>query len=170
MLASRHQIILVVPLFVFSLLLPLLTVTSILFDRIMMLSVLKHTKSKVKFWFLKNFLSPTFKVCKLPECSCHFNICASVLHSLTNPSIQSLNHLITPVRTLFSCMYFSILVFSHSFIHLFVHYSFCYFLLPTIQAFLPHMAKEYGCEYELVQYQWPRWLHAQTEKQRIIWG
>ena len=28
-----------------------------------MLSVLKHTKNPVKFWFLKNFLSPTFKVC-----------------------------------------------------------------------------------------------------------
>ncbi|EDO31788.1 predicted protein, partial [Nematostella vectensis] len=36
--------------------------------------------------------------------------------------------------------------------------------------FLPIMAKEYGFEYELVQYQWPRWLHAQTEKQRVIWG
>ena len=32
------------------------------------------------------------------------------------------------------------------------------------------MAEEYGFEYELVQYKWPRWLHAQTEKQRIIWG
>lgn len=32
------------------------------------------------------------------------------------------------------------------------------------------MAAEYGFEYELVQYQWPRWLHAQKEKQRIIWG
>ncbi|PAA64148.1 hypothetical protein BOX15_Mlig003410g2, partial [Macrostomum lignano] len=30
------------------------------FLRIMMLSVLKNTKSKVKFWFLKNFLSPSF--------------------------------------------------------------------------------------------------------------
>ncbi|CAG0885304.1 unnamed protein product [Cyprideis torosa] len=29
--------------------------------RIMMLSVLKHTKTPVKFWFLKNYLSPTFK-------------------------------------------------------------------------------------------------------------
>ncbi|KAI1296752.1 UDP-glucose:glycoprotein glucosyltransferase [Halotydeus destructor] len=29
--------------------------------RIMMLSVLKHTKLPVKFWFLKNYLSPTFK-------------------------------------------------------------------------------------------------------------
>ncbi|CAH8615449.1 unnamed protein product [Dicrocoelium dendriticum] len=66
--------------------------------RIMMLTVLRHTKSPVKFWFLKNYLSPTFK------------------------------------------------------------------------DFIPHMAKEYGFDYELVQYQWPRWLHAQTEKQRIIWG
>ena len=32
------------------------------------------------------------------------------------------------------------------------------------------MAQEYGFEYELVQYKWPRWLHAQTEKQRLIWG
>ena len=32
------------------------------------------------------------------------------------------------------------------------------------------MATKYGFDYELVEYQWPRWLHAQTEKQRIIWG
>ncbi|XP_064360673.1 UDP-glucose:glycoprotein glucosyltransferase 2 isoform X3 [Dromaius novaehollandiae] len=31
------------------------------FVRIMMLSVLRHTKTPVKFWFLKNYLSPTFK-------------------------------------------------------------------------------------------------------------
>lgn len=68
------------------------------FLRIMMLSVLKHTKTPVKFWFLKNYLSPTFK------------------------------------------------------------------------EFIPHMASEYGFQYELVQYKWPRWLHQQTEKQRIIWG
>lgn len=66
--------------------------------RIMMMSVLKHTKSKVKFWFLKNYLSPTFK------------------------------------------------------------------------DFIPHYAKEYGFEYELVEYKWPRWLNQQKEKQRIIWG
>ncbi|GCC23619.1 UDP-glucose:glycoprotein glucosyltransferase 1 isoform X3 [Chiloscyllium punctatum] len=68
------------------------------FLRIMMLSVLKHTETPVKFWFLKNYLSPTFK------------------------------------------------------------------------EFIPHMAKKYGFQYELVQYKWPRWLHQQTEKQRIIWG
>ncbi|KAG7261730.1 hypothetical protein CRUP_023717 [Coryphaenoides rupestris] len=68
------------------------------FLRIMMLSVLKNTKTPVKFWFLKNFLSPAFK--------------------------ES----------------------------------------------IPHMAVEYGFQYELVQYKWPRWLHQQTEKQRIIWG
>ncbi|XP_059620979.1 UDP-glucose:glycoprotein glucosyltransferase [Phlebotomus argentipes] len=66
--------------------------------RIMMVSTIKHTKSPVKFWFLKNYLSPQF--------------------------IDS----------------------------------------------LPHMAKEYNVQYELVQYKWPRWLHQQTEKQRIIWG
>lgn len=32
------------------------------------------------------------------------------------------------------------------------------------------MAKAYKFEYELVQYKWPRWLHQQTEKQRVIWG
>ncbi|XP_071549472.1 UDP-glucose:glycoprotein glucosyltransferase 1 isoform X4 [Panulirus ornatus] len=68
------------------------------FLRIMMVSVLRHTETPVKFWFLKNFLSPTFKDA------------------------------------------------------------------------LPLLAKEYGFEYELVQYKWPRWLHQQTEKQRIIWG
>ncbi|XP_053733940.1 UDP-glucose:glycoprotein glucosyltransferase 2 isoform X2 [Synchiropus splendidus] len=68
------------------------------FLRIMMLSVLRNTKTPVKFWFLKNYLSPSFK--------------------------------------------------------------------ETI----PHMARTYGFQYELVQYNWPRWLHQQTEKQRIIWG
>ncbi|KAM4694054.1 UDP-glucose:glycoprotein glucosyltransferase 1 isoform 2-T2 [Discoglossus pictus] len=68
------------------------------FLRIMMLSVLKNTKTPVKFWFLKNYLSPTFK------------------------------------------------------------------------NFIPYMAKQYNFQYELVQYKWPRWLHQQSEKQRIIWG
>uniref|UniRef100_A0A8D0C769 UDP-glucose ceramide glucosyltransferase-like 1 n=1 Tax=Scleropages formosus TaxID=113540 RepID=A0A8D0C769_SCLFO len=68
------------------------------FLRIMMLSVLRHTKTPVKFWFLKNYLSPSFK--------------------------ES----------------------------------------------IPHLAEAYGFQYELVQYKWPRWLHQQTEKQRIIWG
>ncbi|CAG9768969.1 unnamed protein product [Ceutorhynchus assimilis] len=68
------------------------------FLKIMMLSVLKQTKTPVKFWFLKNYLS------------------------------------------------------------------------PQIKDFLPYMAKQYGFEYELVQYKWPRWLTPQTEKQRIIWG
>lgn len=39
-----------------------------------------------------------------------------------------------------------------------------------LQDFIPYMAEHYGFEYELVQYKWPRWLHQQTEKQRIIWG
>ncbi|XP_026150996.1 UDP-glucose:glycoprotein glucosyltransferase 2 [Mastacembelus armatus] len=68
------------------------------FLRIMMLSVLRHTKTPIKFWFLKNYLSPSFK--------------------------------------------------------------------ETIS----HMAESFGFQYELVQYKWPRWLHQQTEKQRIIWG
>lgn len=29
---------------------------------IMMVSVMRHTSSSVKFWFISNFLSPEFKV------------------------------------------------------------------------------------------------------------
>ena len=65
---------------------------------IMILSVIKHTESSVKFWFIENFLSPSFK------------------------------------------------------------------------EFIPHLAAEYGFEYELVTYAWPHWLRAQKEKQRTIWG
>lgn len=68
------------------------------FLKIMMLSVLKNTRRPVKFWFIKNYLSPQFK------------------------------------------------------------------------NFIPHMAKEYGFQYDLVTYKWPTWLHKQTEKQRIIWA
>ena len=32
------------------------------------------------------------------------------------------------------------------------------------------MAAHYGFDYALVQYKWPRWLHGQKEKQRIMWG
>lgn len=32
------------------------------------------------------------------------------------------------------------------------------------------MAQEFGFEYELVQYQWPRWLQKQRDRQRTIWG
>ncbi|GAA5989455.1 hypothetical protein JCM10908_000480 [Rhodotorula pacifica] len=65
---------------------------------LMIVSVLRHTKSSVKFWFIQNFLSPSFK------------------------------------------------------------------------AFIPHMAREYGFDYELVTYKWPHWLRGQKEKQRTIWG
>ncbi|KNC97316.1 uncharacterized protein SPPG_07245 [Spizellomyces punctatus DAOM BR117] len=68
------------------------------FLSIMMLSVVKNTQSPVKFWLVRNFLSPSFK------------------------------------------------------------------------EFLPHLAKAYGFEYELVTYNWPHWLRQQTEKQRTIWG
>jgi UDP-glucose:glycoprotein glucosyltransferase len=68
------------------------------FTKIMILSVLKNTRRPVKFWFIKNYLSPQFK------------------------------------------------------------------------DVIPHMAREYGFEYELVTYKWPSWLHKQKEKQRIIWA
>lgn len=38
------------------------------FLSIMILSVLEHTQSTVKFWFIENFLSPKFKV------SCNFSL------------------------------------------------------------------------------------------------
>jgi len=44
------------------------------------------------------------------------------------------------------------------------------FLSPSFKNFIPHLAKEYGFEYELVTYKWPHWLRAQSEKQRIIWA
>ncbi|OAX38260.1 hypothetical protein K503DRAFT_800568 [Rhizopogon vinicolor AM-OR11-026] len=68
------------------------------FASIMILSVLRNTNSSVKFWFIENFLSPSFL------------------------------------------------------------------------EFIPHMAEEYGFQYELVTYKWPSWLRAQKEKQRIIWA
>ncbi|OQU85915.1 hypothetical protein SORBI_3004G337800 [Sorghum bicolor] len=68
------------------------------FLKIMILSVLKETQRPVKFWFIKNYLSPQFK------------------------------------------------------------------------DVIPHMAREYGFEYELITYKWPTWLHKQKEKQRIIWA
>ncbi|GAA6015304.1 hypothetical protein JCM10207_008942 [Rhodosporidiobolus poonsookiae] len=75
--------------------------SGLLYERmafLMMVSVMRHTKSTVKFWLIQNFLSPSFK------------------------------------------------------------------------AFIPHMAREYGFDYELVTYKWPHWLRTQKEKQRTIWG
>merc|ERR1712227_215778 len=66
--------------------------------RIMMLSVIRNTKTKVKFWILENYASPVFRKS------------------------------------------------------------------------LPVVSKEYGFEYEFVQYKWPRWLNAQKEQQRTMWG
>ncbi|KAK2461156.1 hypothetical protein APHAL10511_006683 [Amanita phalloides] len=75
--------------------------SGLLYERfvgIMILSVLRNTKSTVKFWFIENFLSPSFL------------------------------------------------------------------------EFIPHMANEYGFQYELITYKWPSWLRAQREKQRTIWA
>ncbi|KAI7860003.1 UDP-glucose:glycoprotein glucosyltransferase-domain-containing protein [Circinella umbellata] len=68
------------------------------FMSIMIASVMEHTNSTVKFWFIENFLSPSFK------------------------------------------------------------------------DFVPHMAREYNFDYEMITYKWPSWLRAQKEKQRTIWG
>lgn len=55
------------------------------------------------------------------------------------------------------------------------HYDFCFLtckkkILLIMQDVIPHMAQEYGFEYELITYKWPSWLHKQKEKQRIIWA
>lgn len=99
-------------------------------DRIMMLSVLKHTESKVKFWFLKNYLSPSFKVCNTNAqiMGSFYSTCTCILQYILHKQMSS------------------------------------------FQDFIPKMAKEYGFEYELVQYKWPRWLNQQKEKQRVMWG
>lgn len=101
-------------------------------DRIMMLSVLKHTESKVKFWFLKNYLSPSFKV---HVCNTNAQIMGS-FYSTCTCILQYILHK----------------------------------QMSSFQDFIPKMAKEYGFEYELVQYKWPRWLNQQKEKQRVMWG
>ncbi|KAJ2780423.1 killer toxin resistant protein [Coemansia interrupta] len=44
------------------------------------------------------------------------------------------------------------------------------FLSPSFKSFVPHMAEEFGFDYEFVTYKWPHWLHHETEKQRTIWG
>jgi len=44
------------------------------------------------------------------------------------------------------------------------------YLSPKFRDSIPIMAKKYNFEFQLVTYQWPSWLHKQTEKQRIIWG
>lgn len=75
--------------------------SGLLYERmayLMCVSVMRHTRSPVKFWFISNFLSPSFK------------------------------------------------------------------------RFIPHLAREYGFDYQLVTYRWPSWLRAQKEKQRVIWG
>ncbi|KAG0139347.1 hypothetical protein CROQUDRAFT_666643 [Cronartium quercuum f. sp. fusiforme G11] len=75
--------------------------SGLLYERmayLMCVSVMRHTQSRVKFWFISNFLSPSFK------------------------------------------------------------------------RFIPHLARQYKFDYQLVTYRWPPWLRAQKEKQRIIWG
>lgn len=40
----------------------------------MILSVLKHTQSTVKFWFIENFLSPSFVVSQQCNVYCTFDV------------------------------------------------------------------------------------------------
>jgi len=43
-------------------------------QKIMVLSVLKNTKSRVKFWFIKNYMSPQHKQVR-SLCVCAFTLC-----------------------------------------------------------------------------------------------
>jgi len=44
------------------------------------------------------------------------------------------------------------------------------YLSPQFRSVLPKLAEHYKFDFELVEYKWPRWLHQQSEKQRIMWG
>jgi len=44
------------------------------------------------------------------------------------------------------------------------------FLSPQFKDVVEQMSEQYGFQVELVSYQWPSWLNAQTEKQRVIWA
>lgn len=174
----------------------------ILFFSIMMLSVLKHTKTPVKFWFLKNYLSSGFMV-RLNEFLCLFTtsqldiflICilrrtktlrkidvsqsvilrrtkVSFVYSLHLPNARPvfffLSHtqLNTVCQSDIDTIFFTLLTSEqHS-----VPARLVIYLSYSFQKFLPTYAEKFGFEYELVQYQWPKWLNGQTEKQRIIWG
>lgn len=44
------------------------------------------------------------------------------------------------------------------------------FMSPKFRDFIPVMAKNFGFEYEFVNYKWPLWLRSQSDKQREIWA
>jgi UDP-glucose:glycoprotein glucosyltransferase len=44
------------------------------------------------------------------------------------------------------------------------------FLSPSFLEFIPHLAKAYNFQYELVTYKWPSFIRPQKEKQRVIWA
>lgn len=111
------------------------------FLKIMILSVLKNTQRPVKFWFIKNYLSPQFKV---------------LISSLVR------------ILLMFWAPYLSIQIL-HAGMFWFSYMQIIYSWL-IMQDVIPHMAQEYGFEYELITYKWPSWLHKQKEKQRIIWA
>lgn len=105
------------------------------FLKIMILSVLKNTHRPVKFWFIKNYLSPQFKV---------------------NIALET----ISPFFSFFSSLFKEYSAETPNACALWWHN----------QDVIPHMAEEYGFDYELITYKWPTWLHKQKEKQRIIWA
>ena len=44
------------------------------------------------------------------------------------------------------------------------------FLSARFKRALPALSEALGCGVRLVRYGWPRWLRAQAERQRMIWG
>ncbi|GFR77731.1 UDP-glucose glycoprotein glucosyltransferase 1 [Elysia marginata] len=133
------------------------------FLRIMMVSVLKNTQSKVKFWFLKNYLSPTFKDF-IPYMAQEYGFEYELVQYKWP---RWLNQQKEKQRIIWGIMMVSVLKNTQSKVKFWFLKN---YLSPTFKDFIPYMAQEYGFEYELVQYKWPRWLNQQKEKQRIIWG
>ena len=41
---------------------------------------------------------------------------------------------------------------------------------PQFRDFMPKMGKEMGFDVEFVTFNWPGWLHHETEKQRVMWA
>lgn len=44
------------------------------------------------------------------------------------------------------------------------------YMSPNLKEQLPILSRQYGFEYELINYKWPVWLNDQRERQRTIWG
>ncbi|KAI5635339.1 UDP-glucose:Glycoprotein glucosyltransferase domain-containing protein [Phthorimaea operculella] len=155
------------------------------FLRIMMLSVLKHTKSPVKFWFLKNYLSPSLKITLylyIIQSIWDLSLINTSLYDAVSPQAhQVARQVLVPQELLEPLLEGNgsgyIIASGHMMLSVLKHtkspVKFWFlknYLSPSLKDILPYMAQEYGFQYELVQYQWPRWLQKQRDRQRTIWG